>query len=1080
MLWKNLRLTWKIGIIIGLLLGVIFAISAMSLYNVRILDQEIQKIKHAADLDALVLAHEMDNWKWIATLQRYVYDESATTLNVQEDPRRCGFGEWYYGPERTEAEAFSPAIIQPLRSIEEAHNALHASARAIKNARDAGKIAEAWAIFENVSLPTMQTVQTIWRQVAAAMDKDTTESVLAVDRNISSIFTITMCVVIVSVLLAICIGRLIAVSITGPVLRIAGYMASVSRGDFNVSLTVRRKDELGRLTEDLKSMVSNMVSMMREVEEKGKEAERQAIVALQAQQEAQEAHEYVKLMLDAMPMGCGLWDKNRRRIDCNEAAVELFGLENKLAFLNSPLHDLFPEFQPDGRHSVELVYMHLEKMSADAEERRCLGEVVYQKPDGTPLPMEVTLVRVKYRNEYVIASYMRDLREYKAKAEEAQALQQRLEAMLDTMPFASFFFDLNENPIDCNKRAVEIFGCENKEELLKNFYALAPAHLMEDSQSREKGMEYIRSTLETGQTLLHWEHIKKDGSPLPVEVTLLRVPWKDGYRIIAYVRDLSKLVETEDNLRRILAIVDGSPNLILFLGRNNTIEYMNPALPHVSGFAREDLLKTGLALLFSPEDFQRLDEEYLAFTREQSQPINFEMPMMTADGKKYEFAFSAFGVQLHGKSGIGMLGRNITSLKQMQRDLQAAKEQTERALAQEMLYNKAKSNFLSRVSHELRTPINVIIGLTHILEKTTHTEKLDHYFVNMHSASESLLNIVNDMLDMVGLDTDNFDFTPEAFSFSKAIRQVIGNIAQQARSKDQVFTTDIDSGIHDHVFSDERRLKQILRHLLSNALRYTPENGEIELFARMLENDGNECLVRFEVSDNGIGIAQEMLERLWEVFEQEDNDINRNHDGMGLGLPLCKRIVALMKGALRVESEPGKGSRFICDVRLGVVQAEQEDDEEENRSAHEAVKDELKVDLTGSRILVVDDAPINREVLIALLEDTGAIFDEAQDGHEAVKLFLQNKYDLVLMDLHMPEMDGYDATKHIRASAQPWAKTVPIISVSAESSAELHARGQEAGISDHHAKPVHLANLLDTIAKWMRRHKRPGDPRHIP
>ena len=149
MFWKNLRLSWKIGLIAGVLLGSVFAISVMSLHNLRVLDQEIQKTEDAADLNALVLAREMDHWRWIATLQRYVYDNRVKTLAVQEGPRQCGFGKWYYGPQRAEAEGFSPAIIEPLRLIEEAHSALHASASVIKNAKADGNIAEAQAAYEN-------------------------------------------------------------------------------------------------------------------------------------------------------------------------------------------------------------------------------------------------------------------------------------------------------------------------------------------------------------------------------------------------------------------------------------------------------------------------------------------------------------------------------------------------------------------------------------------------------------------------------------------------------------------------------------------------------------------------------------------------------------------------------------------------------------------------------------------------------------------------------------------------------------------------------------------------------------------
>jgi len=227
----------------------------------------------------------------------------------------------------------------------------------------------------------------------------------------------------------------------------------------------------------------------------------------------------------------------------------------------------------------------------------------------------------------------------------------------------------------------------------------------------------------------------------------------------------------------------------------------------------------------------------------------------------------------------------------------------------------------------------------------------------------------------------------------------------------------------------------------------------------MAENNGNECAVRFEVVDNGIGITDEMLERLGEIFEQADDGITREHDGMGLGLSLTKRIVDLMGGELWAESKPGEGSRFICGVRLGIVQTDPRQYEKGNAGG-------VPPDLTGKRVMIVDDVDINREILLLLLDNTGAVIDEANTGDEAVRMFLQDKYDLILMDIRMPVMDGFTATKKIRASAQPWAMTVPVISVSAEKYDDLRLKCLEAGINDHITKPVEMEALFEMIAKW--------------
>ena len=671
---------------------------------------------------------------------------------------------------------------------------------------------------------------------------------------------------------------------------------------------------------------------------------------------------------------------------------------------------------------------------------------------------------------YYLACFARDMRDIKAKGETARESENRLRVMLDTMAIACYFFDQEANPVECNQKAVDLFGCNNKEEFLERFFYLSPECQSDGRRSKDVMEKVILNAFETDSDVFNWEHIRTDETPLPVEVTLKRVKWKDGYRLIAYLRDLSKLVETEDNLRRVLAIVENLPHLVLFIGAGGHIEYMNPAVSEITGFSQEEVQKNGLTLMFSPADFEYFYKEYIA-TALKKRLVVFEMPIITKNGGHLDFYFSVFSVKMFdGSTGVGILGRNYTDIKRMQLDLAAAKDQAERALASEIQYNKAKNDFLSRVSHELRTPLNAIIGIINIADKNSEIgrRELDHYGNKIRGATEHLLELINDILDMTGFDTGNFIFSPRPFSFSEAIGSVIDSISLKALAKQQTFVTDIDSKIHDLVESDERRLKQILLKLLSNAVEFTPEGGKIELSAKMPENDGNECLIQFEIKDNGVGISPAVLERLGDVFEQADNSIAREHGGLGLSLSLTKRIIELMKGELRIESELGKGSHFTCSVRLGVAKAETEKKTGAADGAITGIPGFESVGLTGKQILVVDDVDINREILFALLENTGAILDEASTGDEAVRLVLRNKYDLVLMDLHMPVMDGFIATKNIRASPKSWTKTIPIISVSADSGAENLSKCVDAGINDRLTKPVEMEPLFKIIAKWIR------------
>ena len=774
-----------------------------------------------------------------------------------------------------------------------------------------------------------------------------------------------------------------------------------------------------------------------------------------------EADERVRIMLDATPMICSLWDEEGKLLDCNKETLKILGFSEKKEYFEH-FFEVSPEYQPNGDSSRDAMQQYTKQAIKT-------GYVRYEwmacTAKGEPLPLDAIIVRVPWKDSWRLATYARDLREIKAKEALLRETEERHRLMLDTMAFACMFFETVGEPVDCNQRAVGLFGCKNKEEFLKDFFKLSPEYQPDGARSREKIEKILLDVFNTGKKTILWDHIKADGTPMPVEATLMRAQWKDGYRVISYLRDLSLLVETEDKLRRVLATTEASPNLILFLGPGGNIEYMNPAVSDVSGFSQELLRKEGLSLIFNKDDYERLNREYISAALKK-QAVSFEMTVVPKNGGELDFSFSVFSAQMNdGSTGLGLLGRDITELKQIQRELAAAKEQAERALASEVQYNKAKSDFLSRVSHELLTPLNAIIGITQIAEQEQEKNlrlsgqvETHNYSAQVKGAAEHLLDLVNDILDMTGLDSGRFSFKPQPFSFSRAMNQIIENITEKAKAKEQVLTVNIDSGIHDLVLSDERRLKKVIQKLLLNAVKFTPEKGKIEFSAKMLNCDENKCTIRFEVIDNGIGIAPQALEHIWGVFEQADNSITRSYGGIGLGLPLTKRIVDLMEGELRVESEPGKGSRFICDVRLGVVT-----DTPEKKD----IQDDMLADLTGKRILIVDDMEINREILASMLEDSGAVIDKAQNGNEAVKMFSQNKYDLLLIDLHMPVMDGFTASKIIRATDFAWAKTIPIISVSAESNPELHAKCKDAGISDHLPKPVEMEPLRKIIAKWL-------------
>jgi PAS domain S-box-containing protein len=781
-----------------------------------------------------------------------------------------------------------------------------------------------------------------------------------------------------------------------------------------------------------------------------------------------EADERTRLMMDATPMACSFWDADGRMLDCNLEALKIFGLSEKSDYIDC-FYALNPEYQPNGKKTRDLVP---ELIRAALEHGSRRFEWMYQTAAGEPLPVETTLVRVPWKNGCRIAAYSRDLREIKAKEAIAREVEERMRLMLDTMAFACYFFNEEGDVIDCNQRAVQLYRCGSKEDLLEKFFTLNPERQSDGRASIVKAKEMIHRAFCAGKNVFRWEHITDEGTPLPVEVTMIRVKWQNTYRVVAYARDLTELTETQDNLIRISAMMNETPNPVIYLGERGGIEYTNPAVSVVSGYTREELYVYGLPLIFTNEQLQRL-REYVERARQRwNEKYNIDISLINKKGESLDFVFSVFVVPLHDrKIGVGLIGRDITELKRVQRDLAAAKNVAEHALFQETYYDRAKNNFLDRISREMRTPMNAIIGMTGVARKSAGNEQ-EQCFEAIEAASNRLLGMVNNILDVTGFDTGGFDWSPAPFSFSAAVRSVVEAVTPQARAKQQNLITDIEEGIiPDALIGDESRLKQLLIELLSNAVKFTPEGGTVGLSAHftgvsadfneqsdIIEMSGSDCRVRFTVWDTGIGIGTENRERIWEPFEQADSGPDWNHEGLGLGLYLAKCIVEKMKGTIRIESEPGHGSRFICDLWLGLRY-----EPEGNRQKVPV----LSGNLTGRRILVVDDIDINREIVFAILQDTGAELIGAEDGTEAARKFSEKKCDLVFMDIHMPVMDGLSAIRQIRSSDTPWAKTTPIIPLSADTGAEIRIKCMEAGASDYLSKPVDPELLFQKITQWL-------------
>ncbi|MCL2244962.1 MAG: response regulator [Treponema sp.] len=962
------------------------------------------------------------------------------------------------------------------------------------------------------------------------------------------------------------------------------------------------------------------------------------------EREMNKAYKFNRAILKSAPFGLTIFDENINIIDCNDEILRICSTSKQ--YYIDHFFEFSPKYQKDGQNSIE--------KAADYMKRAMSGETLvfewlHQSQYGDIIPCELTVTCIEDNGNFTGLAFAYDLRNIIKIKEEMSRAARINQSILETMPIGIAIFDGTPKVTDCNDELIRMFNAP-KQQIIDRFYDdFSPEYLEDGRLSIYESLKIMNRAISGEKVQIEWPHQTAAGEPVPCELTLTRVKDENEFIGLGFLYDLRNIKKMSANLQEqgeLLKVRLEQQELISKITKsfvasgesdiliNNAIDkirrYLNASSIVIFGIDYE-LDKCFLAYnnCAEGEDYplMKLSETH-ALIKEifpLTLPKDTITPVLTCsdiandpvlktlntvgicaivgaplyvDGRLWGLFSVEYRNELHEWKEIEVsFITTIASVIAGAIMRTIYDEKLKKALDHATAASEAKTVFLSNMSHEIRTPLNAIIGMTVIGKTAGDIQRKDYCFEKVENASQHLLGVINDVLDMSKIEANKFELSDEEYDFEKMLQRVINIIAFRADEKRQKLSVNIDKSIPRLIIGDDQRLAQVITNLLGNAVKFTPEEGSIKLETRFLGKEDDLYTIQITIKDSGIGISPEQQRQLFHSFHQAESGTSRRFGGTGLGLVISKNIIELMGGHIEVDSEIGKGSSFSFtfkarraarnipglseiginwnNVSIMVVDDDKEildyfreiiqgfgtscdtassGDEaialigangmyniffvdwkmpgmdgiklaKELKAKSESpehtiiimisaaewsnVADEAKkagvdkflskplfpsaiadaiteaIGLTGQnnakqsdntdvfkgyRVLLAEDVDINREIVISLMESTHLEIDCAENGLVAVSMFDKSPdiYDLILMDVQMPEMDGYESTRKIRALSHPRAKTIPIVAMTANVFREDIEKCLNAGMNDHVGKPLNVDEFFSMLRRYLK------------
>lgn len=807
------------------------------------------------------------------------------------------------------------------------------------------------------------------------------------------------------------------------------------------------------------------------------------------------------------------WKRSQKK---RERDAEIFRMGEKFQMYSDFLPEMFFELNIDGKVTfgneqglVKLGYTS-EEMTAGlyledffppeelAKARKNLenlsnkkistvNEYCIKRKDGTLIPV-IAQTRPRYDEYNKLIGFtgiLTDISDRKVAEEDLLKQKAFLEQLIEGAPEAIIQEDINGKTLRVNKEFTKLFGYSEEEILGKSVDELLPP-----PELQREAQDISRDVLNNQKVSRETIRMTKDGRR--VNVSLLGNPVVINNKIVGTfgiyrdITDRKRYDETQKILQNIsnAALAGVSLKELYYLTKSELSKVIDTRNFFIALYNRESdtislpfyhdekdhfeyikaegtmtgyIVKKNISLLVNKEQMHQMEKEGSIDLVGTPSEVWLGVPMrigkevigaLVVQSYKSKYAYNQKDMELVElvASQAALAINNRTT----QEEMASAKQKAEEAAL-------LKQQFMSTMSHEIRTPLNEVIGIANLLIDGKPREDQKDYLNTLKFSANHLLTLVNDVLDYNKIESGKVDFENSTFAFREFLGEIHKSFSIRTKEKKLEFVLQESSDLPEKIKGDQVRLNQILSNLLSNALKFTAE-GKISLEVQVHEEDDHKCLLEFAVQDSGIGIPKEKQEIIFDSFSQAEKDTTRKFGGTGLGLAIVKKLVELQEGTISVESTPGKGSRFVFTLPFDKAKEETKTSCTEKKSSS---FDELK----GKKVLVAEDNQINFFVVNKFLLGWGIEVSHAVNGKIALQLLEEKKYDLVLMDLHMPVMDGVEASKAIRESSHPNLKDLPIIALTAAVMSEARDKIEGLNINDYVLKPFKPNELYDKLLK---------------